>query len=528
MKVNLPVTAHERFLEPGKPIVTKTDLKGRITYANASFVNISGFTREELLGASHNIVRHPDMPPEAFDDLWKTLKAGLPWRGLVKNRCKNGDFYWVEAYVTPVTENGVPVGYMSVRNTPRREEVAKADALYSAIRGKQSAFPVTAKVGRSVRPGRLTCVLSVLSGLFALAGGWLGGFPGLGLAVVAAVLLAGQMLWLRSNVFAPIRWVRQGILAIDEGRLHESLLHGNDRLGLQLQLESLRIHLRAMFADVLLSSQEVEARAEALDAEMQKLVQSANEQSASVEEIGSALEEMSVSIQEVSEFTQQNVAATQQAQEIAQQGKSKMGLSIEGTQRIVDIVERALGEMNGMHQHVERIGHITTIIKDIAEQTNLLALNAAIEAARAGEHGRGFAVVADEVRKLSERTTSSTAEISTVVNEITQRSHSAVQTMQNTAAEVTTGTAVIEESSRSLDSIVMATDKCLGMADDVSHMLTQQSQASHDVAVSMERIAQAANQSVESTDNVGGGVQRLYATARELKDLLRHLETALQ
>ncbi len=93
MKTNLPITQTERFLEPGKPIVTKTDLKGRITYANESFINISGFTAEELIGASHNVVRHPDMPPSAFGDLWDTVKAGEPWRGLVKNRAKNGDFY---------------------------------------------------------------------------------------------------------------------------------------------------------------------------------------------------------------------------------------------------------------------------------------------------------------------------------------------------------------------------------------------------------------------------------------------------
>ena len=121
MKINHPVTSNELFLDPQRPIVTKTDLKGAITYANRAFIEISGFDEHELLGVNHNIVvRHPDMPPEAFADLWETVKVGKPWRGLVKNRAKNGDFYWVEAYVTPITVQGVVQGYVSVRSAPSR------------------------------------------------------------------------------------------------------------------------------------------------------------------------------------------------------------------------------------------------------------------------------------------------------------------------------------------------------------------------------------------------------------------------
>lgn len=106
MRNNLPVTQNEVFLDSKHPIVTKTDLKGIITYANSSFLEISGFSTEELIGKSHNIVRHPDMPPEAFDDLWHIIKTNESWKGIVKNRTKNGDFYWVEAHVTPIFEDG--------------------------------------------------------------------------------------------------------------------------------------------------------------------------------------------------------------------------------------------------------------------------------------------------------------------------------------------------------------------------------------------------------------------------------------
>jgi PAS domain S-box-containing protein len=134
MKVNMPVTNVEHFLSETDSITSKTDLKGRITYVNDAFLRISGFSKEELIGKSHNIVRHPDMPPEAFEDLWRSLKAGRRWSGFVKNRCKNGDFYWVVASATPYYENDQLVGYMSVRNKPSQEQVAAVAEVYKKFR----------------------------------------------------------------------------------------------------------------------------------------------------------------------------------------------------------------------------------------------------------------------------------------------------------------------------------------------------------------------------------------------------------
>ena len=119
MRNNQPVTGIEYLLKEGQSIVSKTDTKGRITYVNPSFIEVSGFDEPELLGKAHNVVRHPDMPPEAFADLWRTLQAGEPWTGMVKNRRKNGDFYWVVANVVPVKEAGRVTGYMSARTCSR-------------------------------------------------------------------------------------------------------------------------------------------------------------------------------------------------------------------------------------------------------------------------------------------------------------------------------------------------------------------------------------------------------------------------
>lgn len=140
MKINNPVTDKQRIMVEGTILATKTDLKGVITYVNQDFINISGYSEQELLGSSHNIVRHPDMPVGAFQSLWDTVKQGLPWEGIVKNRCKNGDYYWVHANVIPITENSDIVGYMSVRTIPSQQQIDKADALYRAIKAGHASL----------------------------------------------------------------------------------------------------------------------------------------------------------------------------------------------------------------------------------------------------------------------------------------------------------------------------------------------------------------------------------------------------
>ncbi len=150
MRTNMPVTNVERDFRDGETIVSKTDLKGVITYVNPYYCEMSGYTEQESIGQPHNYIRHPDMPPEAFADLWTTLKVGKPWTGLVKNRCKNGDYYWVEANATPIRENGQVVGYMSVRSKPSRTQVEATARIYQEIRDGKSKY--TIKEGKAVKP----------------------------------------------------------------------------------------------------------------------------------------------------------------------------------------------------------------------------------------------------------------------------------------------------------------------------------------------------------------------------------------
>ena len=140
MKTNEPVTQNEITFSNESILVTKTDLKGFITYCNKEFIDISGFSEDELIGSNHNIVRHPDMPPAAYEDLWETVKAGKPWTGMVKNRAKSGDFYWVKASVTPIVQGGRIVEYMSVRTRPSQSDVEEAESFYRKVRSAETSY----------------------------------------------------------------------------------------------------------------------------------------------------------------------------------------------------------------------------------------------------------------------------------------------------------------------------------------------------------------------------------------------------
>lgn len=165
MKINTPVTDKERSMKEGTILVSKTDLKGKITYCNRDFIEVSGFSHGELIGKNHNLVRHPDMPPEAFANLWDTVQAGEPWSGIVKNRCKNGDFYWVHANVSPITEGGRVVEYMSVRTKPTRQQIEEAETLYSKINAGSATLKPSAIAALKSRLRNINTTVWIISAL---------------------------------------------------------------------------------------------------------------------------------------------------------------------------------------------------------------------------------------------------------------------------------------------------------------------------------------------------------------------------
>lgn len=204
MKINMPITNREIEFDDSQFMLTRTDLKGVITYANQDFIQVSGFTELELVGSSHNIVRHPDMPVEAFADLWRNLKAGKPWTGLVKNRTKSGDFYWVVANATPVIENGQVTGYLSARRKPTRQQILEASKAYQLFKdGKANGLAIVD--GKVVRNSYLSKALSFLSNISVTQ-------RILSIPLFATALLGTQILLAREN--QSLLWLGLEISAI--------------------------------------------------------------------------------------------------------------------------------------------------------------------------------------------------------------------------------------------------------------------------------------------------------------------------
>ncbi len=229
MKINEPVTDREVKLRERQELVTKTDLKGIITYTNPDFVEVSGFSEAELMGKNHNVVRHPDMPVEAFKDLWDTLKLGRPWNKLVKNRCKNGDFYWVKANVTPVFRNGEIVEYMSVRTRPGQDEIDAATKLYSQLKRKEVTLPAASSVISSNLAAKFNKPIVVGAGAAIAIDGVLAaaGAPEWSLAVGPVVgfvtLILGVQRIVSQEIVKPLKVARENMLDVSQGKYLEPI-----------------------------------------------------------------------------------------------------------------------------------------------------------------------------------------------------------------------------------------------------------------------------------------------------------------
>ena len=424
MRVNLPVSQHEYPFPKGETLVSTTDLKGRILYCNPTFIEVSGYEKEELLGQPHNMIRHPEMPEEAFRDMWATIEKGIPWSAPVKNRRKDGTFYWVMANVTPLMDGDSPLGYMSVRTEATREQIQNAEQLYKTMREEKAAGKAvhTLRAGRLVKmnlAGRLASlarlgpaakmvVVQSLVVLAALGAAMVGGASLSMWAVLSwlavLALAVGSAVYLHTITIAPLRQMLLWANRMAAGDLTQKItVTRDDTVGyLQQALAQLNVNLMSIVRDARQESSRMQVSTREIAEGNQDLSARTESQASNLEQTAASMEEITGTVRQTAESARQATSLASQASTVAERSSAA--------------VDSVADTMKQIQSSSGRISEITQLIDSIAFQTNILALNAAVEAARAGEQGRGFAVVAAEVRSLSHRTLSAAKEIRQLID----------------------------------------------------------------------------------------------------------------
>nr|WP_307727826.1 methyl-accepting chemotaxis protein [Massilia sp. TS11] len=511
----MPVTQIEYVLDDGKPIVSKTDLKGKIVYVNPYFVEVSGFALDELLGAPHNLVRHPEMPPAAFEDMWRTLKAGTPWTGMVKNRRKNGDFYWVLANVTPIFEQGRAVGYMSVRSKPTRAQIEAADKLYRSMAATREPefMIVRGEIRRRGLRGQMARLANLSAGTQLAASGSLLFllFAALGLSGASqlhgaarawcsalagggALLSWGLCARLYAELVRPLHAAIASARTIAGGDLNTRITADcRGDVGQLLQaLQQMQVNLIAIIGDVRANVDEMTVATKSIAAGNFDL-------SARTEEQASNLEETAASMEQLAATVKQNADSAQQADQMVSQTAA---VAVQGGRSV-----SAVGAMmNDISHSAHQIVDIISLIDGIAFQTNILALNAAVEAARAGEQGRGFAVVASEVRSLAQRTTVAAKEIKGLID--------------RSVGQIDAGKQMADATEATMRDIVQAVQGVATIVGEIALASREQSQG-------IEQINQAISAMDQTTQQNAAMVERAAAAAGSLDEQAGQLAEAV-
>jgi aerotaxis receptor len=519
VRVNTPITDREVPVQADDRLISTTNLKGVIRSANETFCRIAGFSEDELVGKAHNIVRHPDMPEAVYENLWQSLKAGRPWMGVIKNRCKNGDHYWVSGFVSPVYEGGQHVGYQSVRTRVNETQKERAQRLYARMR--RGASPALWWQQLGTRTGY--CLLASVFAVGGVAAGLL------------AAALPGWLHWLTVALAAVTAPAAMAAATVSLGRLSEranSVFHntvgeytygGGHGLAARVELAMAmqRAQMDAMQTRVTTLSAEL-AKAvrttEAAAADSRSAIQSQRDEMSGV---ASAMDEMAATVQEVSRNAADAASYAEEAAGEARSGGEVMEQAGGAMDRLAGEVQEAGEVVAHLQEDAQEIRKVLEIIEAISAQTNLLALNAAIEAARAGESGRGFSVVAEEVRTLSARVSEATGEISTVIERLENRTAEAGDVMDRGKSSATS---VAEDSRRARETMRNVRD-AVGRITEMTTSIASAAEEQSQVAEEINRNVTHVNDGFETTAASGSRTQetseQLVVMADQLAGMVR-------
>jgi aerotaxis receptor len=524
MKKNLPVTQREVTLTERTVIVSMTDPKGKITAANDTFVDVSGYTREELLGAPHNILRHPDVPPPVFKNMWDTIQAGKPWLGIVKNRCKNGDHYWVEAFVSPLMRDGAITGYQSVRVMAERPLIARAEQLYKAVWAGQTTTLRRTEPRRWPFRSQVLALLSVPTLLTAVAAGLLGGLSAGALTAAAGAALtglAGAALIARRLD----RWISRLLVPsrafVDNPIMQELFMGSLDELG-QLQYEARVLKARnrtamarlAEYADLLGDT----AQGQTSDADA--LAKAIARQESATQSVAAAITQMNATIQDVAHNSRSTTDEAVAGLSTVDQSYGETNRILEEIQNLAEMMSKTAEAMEVLTRHTDAISENLEEVSVIAKQTNLLALNAAIEAKQAQASGHGFAIIAREIRDLSNRTREYAGIIGKAVQELVESGNQARLSAVGSRDKAHKVTDISMRVGQALEDIRRSVGEISDSARSVSEAVIAQAQAVGEIDQSVARLNNEGQANAEVSRNLQSSAAHLQSMAGQLAEMV--------
>lgn len=502
-------------------LISSTDLRGVITHCNDEFVEVSGYEREELIGHNHNLVRHPDMPSGVFKEMWSTLKSGNIWMGLVKNRRKNGDHYWVSAFVTPVFENNQIVGYESVRVPALPDEMERAGRRYARLQAGKSAASVPELIQYVAKDSiPVWCVGVPLT----LLSGWVSGWQSF---AISGVMTAAMGVWY---------WTKEqkdwkSIINLSPETYSNAVVSQTyftdfgSRARVKLMVGCEIARSRTALTRIMDSAGLLDRIANTTHQQAEITSSAVVQQNQATQLIASAVTQMSQAIQEVAARVEANADQARSASHNVEMGNNKAQEALTAIVELKQVVESISDTVSELAQSTNDIGEAASLISTIAEQTNLLALNAAIEAARAGEQGRGFAVVADEVRSLASKTRESTDKIHSIIEELAQRSKRAVAVSETGLASAQRGAEIVEETRGALGQINSAVSGISEMTTEMSAAVEEQSSVAEHINQQIVDIAEGAAETQQSSESSLAASLELRETIKSVHSVIKRFNT---